>query len=105
MIRALQNRGWGLNVRMRSVPRAVATGSPLIARIENSRIVTRSLLLSVLTPQQSFCKLRHHLCGHGQRISQYLPLPKGEGWGKGLARIGNYGLFLFSGIRAVGRRK
>src|SRR5947207_12500334 len=40
---------------MRSVPRAVATGSPLI-----SRIVTRSLPLSVLTPQPSFCKLRHH---------------------------------------------
>src|SRR5207244_7805927 len=45
---------------MRSVPRAVATGSPLSVRIENSRIVTRSLPLSVLTPQQSFCKLRHH---------------------------------------------
>src|SRR6184192_721703 len=93
--------GWGLNLGMRSVPRAVATGSPLIARIENSRIVTRSLLLSVLTPQQSFCKLRPHLCGRGQRISQHLPLLKGEGWVKGLARIGNYGLFLFSGIRAV----
>src|SRR5207237_1772977 len=49
------NVGWCLNLRMRSVPRAVATGSPLFARI-----VTRSLPLSVLTPQQSFCKLRHH---------------------------------------------
>ncbi len=31
--------------------------------------------------------------GRGQRISEHLPLPLGEGWGEGLARIGNTGLF------------
>src|SRR5438477_12761917 len=60
---------------MRSVPRAVATGSPLIASIENSRIATRSLPPSVLTPQQSLCKLRHHpfsiqLSNHKQKTRE-----------------------------------
>src|SRR5256886_13065704 len=42
---------------MQSVPRAVATGSPPIARIEIARTVTRSLPLSVLT---SSSKLGHY---------------------------------------------
>src|SRR5437867_1800033 len=37
---------------MQSVPGAVATGSLLIAGIEIARIVTRSLLLSVLTSSE-----------------------------------------------------
>src|SRR5438034_10542245 len=42
-----------------SVPRAVATGSPPIARIEIARTVTRSLPLSVLTSSSNYSRHRH----------------------------------------------
>src|SRR2546429_9453358 len=44
---------------MQSVPRAVATGSPPIARIEIARTVTRSLPLSVLTSSSNYSRHRH----------------------------------------------